>query len=269
MKQFFGWIASYDSLYSLGGTAAAVEKRFYDVQRELALHPAGGTGASEWNDAFLRAGYTESAWPVLADAFAAWVKRRDMSGVEVLYADTADVGNDNSFAMYNAVQCSDSPWPAAFGKWRADADRTARAAPYATWGNVWFNAPCLYWPVRSGRPVAVDGTKIGGVLLVSGTLDGATPYTGAVEVRRRFPNARLIAEPGKTTHANSLSGNACVDQRIAAYLATGELPPRAAGSTADVECAPLPRPLPTQLDPVGLSSSSLGSLLSGVLPIAP
>jgi hypothetical protein len=63
-------------------------------------------------------------------------------------------------------------------------------------------------------------------------------------VRKRFGKARLIAEPGGTSHANSLSGNACVDDRIAAYLDRGTLPRRRSGTRADVTCAPSPRPEP-------------------------
>ena len=81
-------------------------------------------------------------------------------------------------------------------------------------------------------------------LLVDETLDAATPYEGSLEVRRRFPHSSLIAEPGGTTHAGSLLGNACVDDKIAAYLATGVLPVRRAGFQADAECAPLPQPVP-------------------------
>ena len=58
------------------------------------------------------------------------------------------------------------------------------------------------------------------MLLVDETLDAATPYAGSLEVRKRFPKARLIAEVGGTTHADSLNGNACVDDTIADYLAT-------------------------------------------------
>ena len=58
-------------------------------------------------------------------------------------------------------------------------------------------------------------------------------------MRRRYPRARLIAEPGGTSHANSLAGNACVDDQIAAYLADGTLPPRKPGNRPDAICAPL------------------------------
>ena len=63
-------------------------------------------------------------------------------------------------------------------------------------------------------------------------------------MRRRYPRASLIATRGGTTHANSLAGNACVDDRIAAYLADGTLPPRQPGRGPDVTCAPLPQPEP-------------------------
>jgi hypothetical protein len=63
-------------------------------------------------------------------------------------------------------------------------------------------------------------------------------------VRRRYPRASLIATRGGTTHANSLAGNACVDDRIAAYLADGTLPARLPGNRPDVVCAPLPQPEP-------------------------
>jgi TAP-like protein len=55
----------------------------------------------------------------------------------------------------------------------------------------------------------------------------------------------LIGLPGGTTHSGSLSGNACVDNRIADYLLTGALPARRSGNRADVRCAPLPQPDPT------------------------
>ena len=65
-------------------------------------------------------------------------------------------------------------------------------------------------------------------------------------MRRRFPHSALIAEPGGTSHAGTLYGDACVDNKIAAYLATGALPKRRPGAnTADAFCAPLPQPVPT------------------------
>ena len=93
-------------------------------------------------------------------------------------------------------------------------------------------------------PVRVNGRHVPGILLIDETLDAATPFEGSLEVRRRYPKSSLIAGPGGTSHANSLSGNACVDDQIAAYLADGTLPPRKPGNRADALCAPLPQPVP-------------------------
>ena len=82
-------------------------------------------------------------------------------------------------------------------------------------------------------------------MLIDETLDAATPYEGSLEVRRLYPRASLLALPGGTSHANSLYGNACEDDTIARYLATGALPKRkAAANTADATCKPLPQPVP-------------------------
>jgi hypothetical protein len=93
------------------------------------------------------------------------------------------------------------------------------------WYNAWFNGPCLTWPAKHHTPVEVNGAHVPGILLIDETLDAPTPFEGRLEVRRRFPHASLIAEPGGTTHAASLFGNACVDDQIADYLLTGHLPP--------------------------------------------
>ena len=75
-------------------------------------------------------------------------------------------------------------------------------------------------------------------------LDAATPFSGSETVRRLFPRARLLAEPGGTSHAESLNGNACVDGAIADYLADGTLPARKAGDGPDLTCDPAPVPTP-------------------------
>ena len=63
----------------------------------------------------------------------------------------------------------------------------------------------------------VDGTGVAPVLILGETLDAATPFTGNLEVRKRFPNARLVATLRGSMHANSLNGLACVDGRGAAH----------------------------------------------------
>ena len=117
--------------------------------------------------------------------------------------------------------------------------------------------------------MSIDGSRVDSLLLIDETLDAATPYPGSLEVRRRYPDARLIAEPGGTTHAGSLFGNACVDDRIADYLATGALPDRrAAGNRADVLCAPLPQPVPEDATASTLSAGSANPAVAARLAAA-
>jgi hypothetical protein len=90
----------------------------------------------------------------------------------------------------------------------------------------------------------INGHGISSALLIDETLDAATPFPGSLEVRKLFPHSVLLAEPGGTTHADSLSGNLCVDDTIANYLASGTLPARNPNAQWDKTCSPLPQPVP-------------------------
>ena len=250
---WFGWLAKYNSHYHLGATEAAVSKRWYAEQATLAKHPISGVvGPDEWTDIFLEAGYYQQTWLQLGSAFANWANTHNAAAAKVLvtlYQQTDTPGNDNEFAVYNAVQCSDVQWPTSWAVWDADNTAVDRIAPFETWANAWFNAPCLYWPAPAQRPVQVgsdgSGNAIRSALLIDETLDAATPFPGSLEVRKLFPHSVLLAEPGGTTHADSLNGNLCVDGAIASYLETGKLPPRKPDAEWDITCHPLPVPNPT------------------------
>jgi TAP-like protein len=139
-------------------------------------------------------------------------------------------------------QCDDGTKD--WDQWSTDNWRIYHRAPFETWGNAWFNAPCIYWPAPASKPVKINGKGISSALLIDETLDAATPFEGSLEVRKLFPNSVLLAEPGGTTHADSLSGDLCVDGTIANYLETGALPARNNSARWDKTCAPLPQPVP-------------------------
>jgi pimeloyl-ACP methyl ester carboxylesterase len=242
---WFDWVASHDDVYHLGKDRATV-KRVWDEQlRKLARTPAAGVvGPDEWLDVFQQAGYYQLRWPTLGAAFANWVNKGDGATLKTLYEAFGGRGDDNGYAVYLAVQCTDVQWPKSWNQWRVDNWATYAKAPYFTWQNAWFNAPCVFWHAKAGTPVKIDGRGVQSMLLIGETLDAATPYEGSLEARSRFPNAVLIGEPGGTSHAITPRGNPCVDNRIADYLATGALPDRKRGRTADVECQPLPLPVP-------------------------
>jgi pimeloyl-ACP methyl ester carboxylesterase len=245
---WFAWLAKYDSVYHLGATEEAVARTFYTTEAQLASQPAGGVvGPDEWVDTFLLPAYYEPTWLQWAQVFSDWVNKHDAAAANELitrYNAAAGPGNDNGLAVYLGVECTDARWPTNWNVWSHDNWRIFSYAPLETWGNAWFNAPCIYWPAPASQPVRIDGRGVSSGLLIDETLDGATPFQGSLEVRKLFPNAVLLAEPGGTTHAETPSGDLCVDGTIAAYLDTGALPPRNKDAPWDKTCAPPPVPVP-------------------------
>ena len=247
---WFGWLAKYNSVYNLGSTEAQVYRTFNKAQNALAASPAGGeVGPDEWADIFLEAGYYEQTWEDLGSLFSEWINNPGPSSAADLvnaFESTDGVGDDNGYAGYLAVQCTDTAWPNSWSKIVRDNWAVYAVAPFETWGNAWFNGPCTNWPGRPDRPVQINGSRVNSALLIDETLDAATPFPGSLEVRKLFPHASLIAEPGGTSHADSLFGDTCVDGSIADYLTTGALPARQRFAPWDKTCAPLPQPDPTQ-----------------------
>ncbi|XVV13199.1 alpha/beta hydrolase [Actinoplanes sp. CA-131856] len=252
IKVYFAWVARNDKVYKLGKTAREVQKRFDAEQRKLTAKPAGGVlGPSELTDVFLQAGYYVFGWPEIARSFSSWVHKRDASGLRKLYDDNnpQTKGGDNGYAIYLATQCTDVAWPRSWSKWTSDNWEVHRKAPFETWGNAWYNAPCRSWAAKPGIPVTVSGESVPPILLISETMDAATPFSGSLEVRKRFPRSVLIEGVGGTTHSGSLFGNKCVDETVADYLATGELPQRVRGERSDKRCKPIPPPAPSAVAP--------------------
>ena len=243
IKIYFDWVAKYDSVYHLGTTGKAVEKLYYSELAKLVRQPAGGVvGPDEWTDIFLQAAYYVYGWEDVANAFSGYVHKGDWQTLRDLYGTPPFA--DNGHAIYLAVICTDARWPTSINRYRLDNWITHVRAPFTTWGNAWFNGPCLYWPGKSSRPINVDGSKVKGALLINETNDSATPYPGALEVRKRFPKSVLIEGVGGTTHSGSLSGVECTDSIIIEYLKTGALPQRKSGNGSDVQCDPVPQPVP-------------------------
>ncbi|RZS29767.1 alpha/beta hydrolase family protein [Herbihabitans rhizosphaerae] len=244
IKIYFEWISRYDNVFRLGKTGHEVERQYYAQRDKLGKKPAGGViGSSEFNDLFLPAAYGQRRWEDIAKAFSGWVHRGEWEPLKARYDAANGPGDDNGFAMYNGTQCTDVQWP-EWKQQRFDNWTTHFRAPFQTWANAWYNAPCLNWAAKASKPVSVDGAKAPPVLLISEELDAATPYPGALQARQSFPKSSLISLPGGTVHSGSLGGNACVDDRIAEYLATGKLPERKPGNASDVQCTPKPQPVP-------------------------
>lgn len=246
LNYFFAYLARYPRAFHLGRDWRRIRAGYYAVQRRVDVRPAAGgrLGPSELNDAMLEAGYYVYDWVGLGLAYSALVRRNNGWELYYRYRDS-QMGDDNGYAIYNAVTCTDAAWPSWYTM-RAQARYVYKSAPFATWGNTWFNAPCLYWRAPRRQKLAVSGSAVTAkILLISETRDAATPYTGAVATRARFPSASLIAGVAGSTHSSSLSGVACVDDAVARYLRTGAVPTRVAGSGPDRRCGAVRPPVPT------------------------
>ncbi len=203
----------------------------------------------------------------MATAFASYYNSGDAAGILALYAEPGP-GADNGYAIYLATECTDAQWPTNWHKWERDNWAIYQKYPFETWGNAWFNAPCVFWKGDVGKPVSVTGKSAPPILLIAETHDAATPFPGALEIRKRFPRSVLIEGVGGTTHAGSLSGVACTDDTIADYLDTGALPNRVRGNRSDKQCDPVPQPDPTTPAVSTLSATGNDSLRAAIGPVA-
>jgi pimeloyl-ACP methyl ester carboxylesterase len=249
MLAFFSWVASHDNVYRLGSTGAQVQRAWYQARGDLAAHPVAASngamiGPDEFDDTFLQGGYSNSLWPGLAAALAAYLHSHATSQLVSQYGEEG-TQNENEFAVYNAVECADVNWPRSWAKWDSDTRRVYRTAPFQAWDNAWFNAACAFWPFKGpARPPQINGAGLPGILMIQGTLDAATPYPGAQAAHRRLPSARMVVVEGGGNHGQSLAQppNTCVDGYLNRYLATGALPTRP--GLVNATCAALPPPNP-------------------------
>jgi pimeloyl-ACP methyl ester carboxylesterase len=233
MNAFFAWTAKYDSDYHLGTTQAQVEAAYYKVRSELAKTPITGqngplVGPDELDNTFVIGGYLTAVWPAFAQALSQYVVGGNSSGLANQYQEWGTTPA-NEFAVYNAVECADVNWPRNWAKWQSDTERVYKTAPFEAWDNAWFNAACAFWPVKGpAEPFKVDGAGLPPILMLQGTLDPATPYAGAQNAHRLLPSARMVVVEGGGDHGQSLETppDACVQNYLNAYLATGAVPDR-------------------------------------------
>jgi pimeloyl-ACP methyl ester carboxylesterase len=267
-RALMAWIAKYDAAYGLGRDPAKVEAEWYAMRAALAKRPAGGkVGASELEDTFMPGGYYNGYWPYLADAFAAYVHHQDTGPLVKAYENFAavDASGDNGYSVYTAVQCRDASWRRSWNHWSTDTWAVYGKAPFMSWNNTWYNAPCAFWPTGTLKPVDVTNGKLPPALLFQATDDAATPYPGGVTVHRLLAGSGLVVEEGGGNHGITLSGNACLDRHLSAYLSDGTVPH--GGGTADAVCAKSPDPTPLKAKTA--STSSRSTTLHGLLAFHP
>ncbi|MDX2649130.1 alpha/beta hydrolase [Streptomyces sp. PA03-1a] len=240
------WAAGHDRVYGLGATPGRVQASFDRAMRMLGKRPAGKVGAGELHSAAVQAAYYDQRWASFAHLLSRYLHGDDDPLVDAAAPDPGQAKDEeNSEAVYLAVECSDGAWPRDWSVWDRDNSRIARQRPFETWANAWLNLPCASWPVQGGRAVDVGarpGSGLPPVLIVQSERDAATPYEGAVELHRRLPGSRMITEEGRGSHGLISFWNECVTARVDRYLISG------ATGDRDIRCSGHPLPAPSGRD---------------------
>jgi pimeloyl-ACP methyl ester carboxylesterase len=249
IEALFAWVAKYDSTYRLGSTAAQVQASYYKIRGKLEKTPVQGTsgpmiGPDELDDTILLGGYLNAVWPSFAQALSQYL---NAGSGDDLIAQFQEWGaqSENTFAVYNAVECADVNWPRSWAKWQSDTEHVYKTAPFEAWDNAWFNAACAFWPVQGpAKPFQVNGAKLPPVLMLQGTLDAATPYAGAQDAHKLLPSARMVVVQGGGNHGQSLESppDTCVQGYLNNYLARGAVPDKP--GLVNATCAPTADPAP-------------------------
>jgi pimeloyl-ACP methyl ester carboxylesterase len=261
-RAFMAWVAKHHRTYKLGTDPAQVEAKWYAMRAALAKKPARKkVGASELEDTFMPGGYYNGYWPYLAEAFSEYVNDKDAGPLVDAYESFAalDASGENGYSVYTSVQCRDADWPRDWETWRADNWAVYDKAPFMTWNNAWYNAPCAFWPVEPLLPPDVSNHRLPPVLLFQATDDAATPYEGGAMLHALLHRSSMVVERGGGNHGITLSGNSCLDKHLTAYLTDGTVP-RGTGE-ADAVCKAQPDPKPLEAK----SASSRGATLHGLL----
>ncbi|MFD9871865.1 alpha/beta hydrolase, partial [Streptomyces niveus] len=229
---FRAWVAKHDATYHLGTTPDEVQRNYERVRAEVAHRPAGGkVGPGQLHAAMLGVGYYDDYWPVRATALSEFLKGNTKPLVDqAAPRAAAAVDNENSNAVYTAVECNDAPWPTNWKVWDRDNTELAAIAPFETWDNAWMNLPCAFWPAQRQKPadIRTSAGELPPTLILAAERDAATPYPGALELQRRLAGSVLVTERGAGTHGIAGGTNECVNDHVEAYLLTGKTPVAAA-----------------------------------------
>ncbi|WP_236573644.1 alpha/beta hydrolase [Streptomyces sp. GS7] len=201
------WVAKHNDTYHLGTSKAAVQRAYDTAVEQLRRKPVNGKiGPAQLQAAFLKTGYNDLFWPMRAHALSKYLH----GDAKQLIAQAMPSGDgkdeENSNAVYTAVECNDAAWPRNWSVWDRDNTRIARTAPFETWDNVWMNLPCAFWPDRArsaqaGVDDAVRGTAdraaqgtLGAGELADASLQAADDLDDTLHGRRRPLDIRT--EPG-------------------------------------------------------------------------
>ncbi|MGW0735539.1 alpha/beta hydrolase [Streptomyces sp. NPDC002851] len=231
-----------------GTTADQVIDEITAFIQDLDENPLPGLDATELTtlaatDALAGILFREEEWPHLTEALDAAMDGDGVPLMRLAEEDEADpqdgagrtegdrrspvrrVDADfNSDIAQSAVLCLDSKAPRSARSLLEAAAELAEQSPLFGASNAWTMLDCASWPVSpTGTVEPIIAPDAPPMLLVSFTRDAATPLDNARSVQKNLGTASLITRQG-AGHGAYVSGSACTDRLVDAYLVEGTLP---------------------------------------------
>jgi len=200
-----------------GGALAAYDRLAASLEES---GPTSNVGTAELEIATILSLYSESFWPIWAQAMIKAETASNFDGIRSL-SDTYHQGA--SFPVYAGVECIDTPALRTPESWDQLADRLTQISPR-------FGAPianelrtCAHWAIPSDsprEPVAAPGANP--ILVIGTTNDAATPYLNAENVAASLERAHLVQAEGD--HHTAYRANQCVQEIVSDFFFDGSLP---------------------------------------------
>lgn len=253
------WIASYNGIFHLGRTTAAVNATYEHRRAVLAAHPlklSDGSllTAAGYDSGIAGALYVTFDYPQIAYAMAALEHYSSASAaqkrlVAQMFGGSAAAGADPFLAIVCQTDKQES--------WSQIEHETANfRVRYPLLGATWNANPCPFFhtPIDTSP---IQPKALPRLLMLNNSDDPATPLANALIARSHTPNARLVTVLNESDHTIYGYGDTCADGYANRWLLAGTLPAH------DAVCPGIP--LPRRSNDV----SSLAGTAQGHRPPAP
>jgi pimeloyl-ACP methyl ester carboxylesterase len=246
------FLAERDSELRFGATPDKVRQSYFDLVARLdakpVVHPQFGPITGNVLRAVTRAYmYHTMQFPALAQfwvfADRGGIVPEDITPQSLKGLMGPDVPSDNQFASLLAVTCGDSRAPKDIQYYRRGVaiNRVVYPVTNGMGANIW---PCAFWRDPVEPPVRVTGKGPSNILMVQALRDPATPYVGALGMRRALGQRATMITVDTGNHGAYDPGTpSCAVRGVHSYLVTGVRP-------ADQFCKADPGPATAAQSPV-------------------
>ncbi|MFG3223667.1 alpha/beta hydrolase [Kitasatospora sp. NPDC048194] len=225
---FAAWASAPGNPDRVADTPEQVRPLFLDLAARLDRNPLPWPGANPaeldgngLRETMLTSLYADARFPDLARMMLAAQGRRPLPTPVA----APDEVLQNHIAASAGTLCNDVAWPTDPAAYAKDV-AAERAARPLTAGMPVNAMPCAFWPFAPAEPpVRVSGRGPANVLLAQNLRDPATPYRGALELRKAFGDrARMVTVDSGGHDVYRANGNACGDAAVTDFLVTGRRP---------------------------------------------